>query len=163
MVTRLCFYDEFFSSTHRAEAWGSDLLFAGGCRLANGMSPIESRARAVQARTSGGNQAHVGANSDRCRLRHAPKISGSLRQTWRGIRFDQQGRVLAAGAGIARPPDGQRRSGSPTRRRRHHALDRSSGTFLAFNPDLTIRTFFKPNDGESYFHRQSKRPARSEQ
>ncbi|HMX25702.1 MAG TPA: hypothetical protein PKC13_08710 [Blastocatellia bacterium] len=42
-------------------------------------------------------------------------------------------------------------------------FDRSSGTFLAFNPDLTIRTFFKPNDGESYFHRQSKRPARSEQ
>lgn len=36
-------------------------------------------------------------------------------------------------------------------------FDRSSGDFLAFNPDLTIRTFFKPNDGERYFQRQGKR------
>lgn len=35
--------------------------------------------------------------------------------------------------------------------------DRRSGAFLAFNQDLTIRTFFKPNDGENYFRRQSKR------
>jgi pyocin large subunit-like protein len=32
-----------------------------------------------------------------------------------------------------------------------------SGSFLAFNPDLTIRTFFRPNDGESYFRRQLER------
>jgi len=38
-------------------------------------------------------------------------------------------------------------------------FDKQSGAFLAFNPDLTIRTFFKPNDGERYFRRQSKRPA----
>lgn len=37
-------------------------------------------------------------------------------------------------------------------------FDRQSGAFLAFNADLTIRTFFKPNDGENYFRRQSKRP-----
>jgi pyocin large subunit-like protein len=36
-------------------------------------------------------------------------------------------------------------------------FDRSSGAFLAFNDDRTIRTFFKPNDGENYFRRQSKR------
>ena len=32
-----------------------------------------------------------------------------------------------------------------------------SGAFLAFNPDLTIRTFFRPNDGEAYFRRQLER------
>ena len=35
--------------------------------------------------------------------------------------------------------------------------DRASGAFLAFNPDRTIRTFFRPNDGEAYFHRQCER------
>lgn len=38
-------------------------------------------------------------------------------------------------------------------------FDKQSGAFLAFNPNLTIRTFFKPNDGERYFRRQSRRPA----
>ncbi len=28
---------------------------------------------------------------------------------------------------------------------------------LAFDPDLTIRTYFKPNDGERYFRRQGRR------
>jgi pyocin large subunit-like protein len=36
-------------------------------------------------------------------------------------------------------------------------FDRANGAFLAFNPDRTIRTFFKPNDGEAYFRRQLKR------
>lgn len=36
-------------------------------------------------------------------------------------------------------------------------FDRESGAFLAFNPDRTIRTFFKPNDGEAYFRRQLRR------
>lgn len=36
-------------------------------------------------------------------------------------------------------------------------FDRSSGAFLAFNRDRTIRTFFRPNDGENYFRRQAKR------
>jgi hypothetical protein len=38
-------------------------------------------------------------------------------------------------------------------------FDKQTGAFLAFNSDLTIRTFFKPNDGENYFRRQRKRPA----
>lgn len=37
-------------------------------------------------------------------------------------------------------------------------FDRVSGAFLAANADGTIRTFFKPNDGEQYFRRQAKRP-----
>ncbi len=37
-------------------------------------------------------------------------------------------------------------------------FDRKSGAFGAYNPDRTIRTFFIPNDGERYFHRQANRP-----
>src|SRR2546423_378138 len=33
-------------------------------------------------------------------------------------------------------------------------FDRASRAFIAFNADATIRTFFKPNDGEAYFRRQ---------
>ena len=36
-------------------------------------------------------------------------------------------------------------------------FDRASGAFLAFDPDGTIRTFFKPYDGERYFRRQLSR------
>jgi pyocin large subunit-like protein len=35
--------------------------------------------------------------------------------------------------------------------------DRKSGAFLAFDEDGTVRTFFKPNDGEAYFRRQARR------
>jgi pyocin large subunit-like protein len=35
--------------------------------------------------------------------------------------------------------------------------DRDTGAFIAVNPDRTIRTFFKPNDGERYFLRQAAR------
>lgn len=36
-------------------------------------------------------------------------------------------------------------------------FDRASGAFIAFDADGTIRTFFKPNDGEAYFRRQALR------
>jgi pyocin large subunit-like protein len=36
-------------------------------------------------------------------------------------------------------------------------FDRRSGAFGAYNPDRTIRTFFIPNTGERYFHRQAAR------
>lgn len=36
-------------------------------------------------------------------------------------------------------------------------FDRRSGAFIAFDADSTIRTFFKPNDGEAYFKRQARR------
>lgn len=35
--------------------------------------------------------------------------------------------------------------------------DRTSGAFIAFNADGTIRTLFKPNNGEAYFRRQAMR------
>lgn len=37
-------------------------------------------------------------------------------------------------------------------------FDRGKGDFIAFDRDLTIRTFFRPNDGERYFRRQATRP-----
>jgi hypothetical protein len=36
-------------------------------------------------------------------------------------------------------------------------FDRGSGGFIAFDRDGTIRTFFRPNDGEAYFRRQARR------
>lgn len=36
-------------------------------------------------------------------------------------------------------------------------FDKRSGAFLAFNADGTLRTFFKPNDGQAYFRRQLER------
>ena len=36
-------------------------------------------------------------------------------------------------------------------------FDRRHGYFGAFNRDGTIRTFFIPNDGERYFHRQARK------
>ena len=36
-------------------------------------------------------------------------------------------------------------------------FDRARGSFLAFDRDFTIRTFFRPNDGEAYFVRQGLR------
>jgi pyocin large subunit-like protein len=37
-------------------------------------------------------------------------------------------------------------------------FDRRTGYFGAYNADRTIRTFFIPSQGESYFHRQARRP-----
>lgn len=36
-------------------------------------------------------------------------------------------------------------------------FDRATGDFLAFDRDLVIRTFFRPNDGEAYYQRQLRR------
>jgi len=38
-------------------------------------------------------------------------------------------------------------------------FDRQTGAFIAVNPNGTIRTFFKPNDGERYYRRQAERGA----
>jgi hypothetical protein len=36
-------------------------------------------------------------------------------------------------------------------------FNRATGAFTAFDRDLTIRTFFRPNDGEAYFKRAAQR------
>jgi len=64
------------------------------------------------------------------------------------LRLAQQLRDAPAGGDILQAV---RQDGVVTR------FDRQSGAFVAFDPDLTIRTFFRPNDGEAYFDRQLKR------
>lgn len=66
------------------------------------------------------------------------------------LRQAQSLRDRAAGGDVL---EATRADGAVTR------FDRKTGAFLAFNSDLTIRTYFKPNDGEAYFKRQSKRGA----
>lgn len=66
------------------------------------------------------------------------------------LRQAQELRDIAAGGDVL---EVVRQDGVITR------FDKRSKAFLAFNSDLTIRTYFKPNDGEAYFHRQSKRAA----
>lgn len=36
-------------------------------------------------------------------------------------------------------------------------FDRATGAFVAYNSDGSLRTFFRPNDGEAYFERQKSR------
>lgn len=61
------------------------------------------------------------------------------------LRLAQELRDAPAGGPIleARRPNGE-----------FSRFDRRHGYFGAYNPDGTIRTFFIPNDGERYFHRQ---------
>jgi len=64
------------------------------------------------------------------------------------LRLAQELRDASAGGPIleARRPDGE-----------FSRFDRRHGYFGAYNPDGTIRTFFIPNAGESYFRRQARR------
>ena len=78
--------------------------------------------------------------------KHGAEFGSISREEY--LRQAQQLRDRPAGIGVL---EVTRADGVVTR------FDRQSGAFLAFNSDLTIRTFFKPNDGENYFRRQSKR------
>ncbi len=40
-------------------------------------------------------------------------------------------------------------------------FERETGAFIAYNSDGTIRTFFRPRDGEAYFERQKRRGVRT--
>lgn len=64
------------------------------------------------------------------------------------LREAQQLRDAPAGGSIL---EAVREDGVITR------FDRRTGAFIAFDEDGTIRTFFKPNLGEQYFHRQARR------
>ncbi len=64
------------------------------------------------------------------------------------LRLAQELRDRSAGGEVL---ESRRADGVITR------FDRKMGAFLAFNPDGTIRTFFRPNEGEAYFWRQSHR------
>ena len=78
--------------------------------------------------------------------KHGAEFDGLTRDQY--LAAAQDLRDAPAGGNIleARRPDGT-----------VSRFDRNSGAFLAFDSDLTIRTFFKPNDGERYFRRQINR------
>jgi hypothetical protein len=64
------------------------------------------------------------------------------------LRRAQELRDRAAGGDVL---EATRADGVVTR------FDRRTGAFIAFDSDLTIRTFFRPNAGEAYFRRQARR------
>ncbi len=64
------------------------------------------------------------------------------------LRGAQELRDRPAGGAIL---EATRSDGSVTR------FDRASGDFIAFGRDGVIRTYFRPTDGETYYHRQLRR------
>lgn len=78
--------------------------------------------------------------------KHGAEFGGIGQEEY--LRLAQQLRDRAAGGEIL---EAVRPDGVITR------FDRQSGAFIAFDRDLTIRTFFQPNDGERYFRRQLER------
>lgn len=112
-----------------------------------------AQAQAVDAPRSWG--ASVGFESAR-RLeehyeKHGAEFGRITKQDY--LRQAQLLRDAAVGGPVL---EAVRRDGVATR------FDRDTGAFIAFNADGTIRTFFKPNDGERYFHRQAERPSRGD-
>jgi pyocin large subunit-like protein len=128
------------------------LLFLSWSRLADRgiyLPAPSSQAQPLQAPSS---QAHssVGFTSvrhlDEHYEKHGREFGQATRQEY--LAMAQALRDIPAGGPIL---EAVRKDGVTTR------FDRISGAFIAFNPDRTIRTFFKPNDGERYFHRQAER------
>jgi pyocin large subunit-like protein len=135
-------------------------LFGVGCRHSNSPAPTQTPRQqppASKDRAAGKNQA--GADGVRAEIgfatrrkfqdhfeKHGAEFGSISREEY--LRQAQILRDSPAGGDIL---EVVRADGVITR------FDRKTGAFLAFNPDLTIRTYFKPNDGERYFRRQSKR------
>lgn len=130
------------------------LLLLTGCRQSQ-LSPTPTQpSPQAQVRTTAANiRADIGFATRQKFLDHYDKHGAEFGDIGKEeyLRQAQELRDRPAGKDV---PEIRRADGVITR------FDRKTGAFLAFNPDLTIRTFFKPNDGESYFHRQSKRPAK---
>lgn len=78
--------------------------------------------------------------------KHGREFGGLSKEKY--LRAAQELRDAAVGGSVE---EIVRRDGTSSR------FDRKTGAFLAFNRDGTIRTFFKPNDGENYFRRQAQR------
>ena len=121
------------------------VALAGGWGGAErGSAPPQQEARSPQDRAWGSS---VGfANRDRLEdhyRKHGGEFGSISRQEY--LRQAQALRDAPAGGPVL---EAVRRDGVITR------FDRRSGAFLAFNQDGVIRTFFRPNDGERYFHRQ---------
>ena len=97
----------------------------------------------------------VGFASQRKLREHYEKHGSELGAISKGeyLRQAQRLRDSPAGGNIL---EVRRSDGVVTR------FDRKTGAFLAFDRDLTIRTYFRPNDGERYFQRQARRQPRDD-
>jgi len=129
-------------------------LFGAGCRHSNSPAPTQTPRQDASA-----GKDHAGANVVRAEIGFATRRKFLDHYEKHGVEFGsisqeeylRQAQILRdspAGGDIL---EAVRADGVITR------FDSKTGAFLAFNPDLTIRTYFKPNDGERYFRRQSKR------
>jgi pyocin large subunit-like protein len=78
--------------------------------------------------------------------KHGREFGGVTKREY--LRLAQELRDRPAGGPVL---ESRRADGVITR------YDRDGGAFLAFDPDGTIRTFFRPNQGETYFWRQARR------
>jgi pyocin large subunit-like protein len=107
-----------------------------------------AEARAPGAAKAWGNSVGF-ANSERLEehyQKHGAEFGNITRQDY--LHQAQLLRDVAVGGPVI---EAVRRDGVFTR------FDRQTGAFIAVNPNGVIRTFFKPNDGERYFRRQSER------
>src|SRR5690606_19895133 len=90
-------------------------------------------------------------------FRSADRLEEHFRKHGREFGSISESEYLARAQALRDGPAG----GEVLELRRAHGLftrfDRASGAFIAFDSDLTIRTFFRPNDGETYFRRQARR------
>jgi pyocin large subunit-like protein len=129
-------------------------LFSAGCRHSNNPAPTRTPGQQTSAAKGQADataiRAEIGFATERKFLDHYEKHGAEFGSISREeyLRQAQILRDSPAGGDIL---EAVRADGVITR------FDRKTGAFLAFNPDLIIRTYFKPNDGERYFRRQIKR------
>jgi pyocin large subunit-like protein len=141
-------------------------LFGVGCRHSNSPAPTQTPRQqppASKDRAAGKDQSagkdQAGANGVRAEIGFATRRKFLDHFEKHGAEFGsisreeylRQAQILRDSPARGDILEAERADGVITR------FDRKTGAFLAFNPDLTIRTYFKPNDGERYFRRQSKR------
>ena len=112
--------------------------------------PLEPRAPSEPREPSEPSEPRVGFHSSRQLTEHFEKHGAEFGVITRAEYLSRAQRLRDA------PLDSNvleavRRDGVITR------FDRSTGAFIAFDRDRTIRTFFRPNDGEAYFRRQARR------
>lgn len=109
-----------------------------------GASPV-----AVEAPSAPGHPG-IGFRNRTALTEHFEKHGAEFGQITEGayLRRAQELRDKPAGGEVL---EARRSDGVVTR------FDRGTGDFLAFDPDYTIRTYFRPNDGEAYFRRQARR------
>jgi len=135
-------------------------LLVVGCRQSGSSTvlspPQEARSQATPASTSKSKgyavRSEIGFATRQKFLDHFAKHGSEFGSISKDVylRMAQELRDRPAGGDVL---ESVRADGVITR------FDKKSGAFLAFNSDLTIRTYFIPNDGEAYFRRQSKRAA----